>query len=685
MVMVGLSQVSKSPSRLGDEHKPTVIGIFGIPGSGKSYLLDELKKELGNSQFSFHEGSNLIGSLVPGGLDAFQQFDEAEKAIWRRQAIDNVKELCTKNGKAAVIAGHFLFWEEGKESGMRVFTQSDWDTYTHIIYMNVAPETIMEQRGKDARRKRPYASLDHLRKWQQSERTELSHFCYQNRILFSILPADPSLQEQVSQLLVDFVTHDENHNVSVAKSTLDDFISQDGGQRETILVLDGDKTLAPQDTGILFWETVSSSHPGMFERNPLKALFSSPLGYSYTAFRQAVMLYEAVADSQQFEDLCCQVASAVTMYPDFVTLLKLVREQQHIGAVVITCGLRRVWEKVLEKEGLSPSVRVIGGGRVADGYVVTASVKAALVSRLRHVHKVHVWAFGDSPLDLDMLSEADEAVVVFGEYTTRSHSMESALRSAMKKKCLHARQTLLSISDSPYGDIDILPTIQLLGKSFLSSVLGHRVPHEGFRLVHATDTTAAKLLMTPMRNAAVAGPALREAHQQVGWYLGTKCLTEVVGLEEYAIPHVQGHYTTGHRLAGERRTCIVALMRGGEPMALGVNNALPLARFLHAKSPDDILLHHLRNQQRVVLVDSVINSGKTVVDFVRHIRKLHATIGIVILAGVVQKQAATNTLTEAFASDVNIHLIAMRLSDNKYTGSGGTDTGNRLFNTTDLE
>jgi hypothetical protein len=32
----------------------------------------------------------------------------------------------------------------------------------------------------------------------------------------------------------------------------------------------------------------------------------------------------------------------VTMYPEFVSLLKLVAKQEHVSAVIVTCGLRRV-------------------------------------------------------------------------------------------------------------------------------------------------------------------------------------------------------------------------------------------------------------------------------------------------------------------------------------------------------
>lgn len=162
-------------------------------------------------------------------------------------------------------------------------------------------------------------------------------------------------------------------------------------------------------------------------------------------------------------------------------------------------------------------------------------------------------------------------------------------------------------------------------------------------------------------------------------------MADVVGLEQRPIQHVLGRPETGYQLFHEKETTIVALMRGGEPMAFGVNDAFPFAMFVHASDPDDLKFHHLQGQLTVVLVDSVVNTGKTVVNFVKHIRKLHATIRIVVVAGVVQDQCISKGfLNEALAHHANLHLIALRLSETKFTGSGTTDTGNRLFNTTHL-
>lgn len=74
---------------------------------------------------------------------------------------------------------------------------------------------------------------------------------------------------------------------------------------------------------------------------------------------------------------------------------------------------------------------MIGGGRISDGFVVTAAVKAGIVSHLRNAAHLYVWAFGDSPLDIPILKEADQAIVVVGDKRTRSLSMDDALSKAI--------------------------------------------------------------------------------------------------------------------------------------------------------------------------------------------------------------------------------------------------------------
>lgn len=113
------------------------------------------------------------------------------------------------------------------------------------------------------------------------------------------------------------------------------------------------------------------------------------------------------------------MAADVTLYPEVLSLLKEVSTCDHINVVVATCGLRRVWELVLKAAGLSSSVHVTGGSRIEDRYVVTPEVKAEIDAHLQHKYHSQVCAIGDSPLDVNMMQEADQAVVVVGDHAIR--------------------------------------------------------------------------------------------------------------------------------------------------------------------------------------------------------------------------------------------------------------------------
>ncbi|KAI1932688.1 hypothetical protein LOZ66_006814 [Ophidiomyces ophidiicola] len=125
-------------------------------------------------------------------------------------------------------------------------------------------------------------------------------------------------------------------------------------------------------------------------------------------------------------------------------------------------------------------------------------------------------------------------------------------------------------------------------------------------------------------------------------------------------------------------------MRGGEPMASGVHDALPRARFAHVYTPSDIQEANLEDCITVILVDSVVNSGRTLLQFLSHIRKIHGTIHVVVVAGVVQRGFLGVDLKASLQGYEKLDIVALRVSDHEFVGPGVTDTGNRLFNTTHL-
>jgi uracil phosphoribosyltransferase/phosphoserine phosphatase/adenylate kinase len=664
---------------------PTVIGIYGIPGSGKTFLLEQLKQDLLPTSFHFYEGSEVIANLVPGGLVAFQEMNSQDKTRWREQAIDAIRKQSQGNGKTAVVTGHFMFWPEVDKEGDAVYTNNDMNTYTHILYLDIPVQTIEQRRWNDVSRPRPHTSVAHLLKWQRAEKSQLQALCREHGILFSVLQSDRTVKSRALELLRDFRVHTEKYNEAQAQAKLDAIMASYRVSPDTMLVIDGDRTLAAQDTGVLFWKKLSDEGRKAGD-DPLKVLFSGPMGYSYKAFRQAMLLYEDAVDVETYDTICQHVASKIILYPEFQSLLRLIAQQENIGAAIVSCGIRGIWEKVVDKAGFSKSVSVIAGGRISDGFVVTAETKAAVVTRLQTLHHAYVWAFGDSPLDLKMLKTADEAVVVVGDELTRSKTMDVALLKTIDDGGLRARQVMLPPTVSPRLDIHKLTIAVMNGIDFISDLLRRPDQSAKFAIYHATNKQAAKLIATPMRDAAVAGPALRKAHREAGWYLSYEFLTHIIGVEDCPISHVLRHTVTGSRLLDEQQTTIVAVMRAGEPMASGVSEAFPLAMYVHAKNPSDLTPHHVQGRSQIVLVDSVINSGKTVIEFVQHIRSFGADIRVVVVAGVVQGECVSpsSATYKALEACGNVSLVALRISSTKFTGSGTTDTGNRLFNSTHI-
>ena len=60
-------------------YKPILVGLYGVLGYGKTYILNKLKKELEHEQFRFYDGSEMLSKVVLGGLNAFQSISEQDK------------------------------------------------------------------------------------------------------------------------------------------------------------------------------------------------------------------------------------------------------------------------------------------------------------------------------------------------------------------------------------------------------------------------------------------------------------------------------------------------------------------------------------------------------------------------------------------------------------------------------
>ncbi|KAM0347300.1 hypothetical protein ACHAPU_004819 [Fusarium lateritium] len=348
--------------------KPTVIGIYGVSGSGKSFLLNVLRQELNPAEFIFFEGSEVIASLAPGGLNAFCQLDAAQKLKWRTMAINFIKNKTLSSRKTAIVTGHWMFWSERINGPRAVYTSEDLDTFTHLIYLHIPVDVVLGRITNDRQKSRLLLSDDQLRHWQETEVSTIRDLCRQHAILFLSISDGNDL---VSKVLA-FVQHFSESatvedNIARVRARVDDVLTHPGSEDlETILVLDGDKTLTAEDTGALSWKAIAQTPSCSDDDCPLRRLFSGPLGYSDIAFRQATLIYEEAINGDEFDKVCQIAAFEVTLHPEFVSLLKLAGEQKHMSALLVTCGIGNIWTKVLTRYGLSETVQVIGGSRISD-------------------------------------------------------------------------------------------------------------------------------------------------------------------------------------------------------------------------------------------------------------------------------------------------------------------------------
>lgn len=147
-----------------------------------------------------------------------------------------------------------------------------------------------------------------------------------------------------------------------------------------------------------------------------------------------------------------------------------------------------------------------------------------------------------------------------------------------------------------------------------------------------------------------------------------------------AAAHVRLGEKIGRRIAAvfpEKNTSILVLERGGRFFGDGVYMGAGGIFYSMNPKKDDV---PVINTERVVIVDSVINTGKSIMKIVDEIKKHNTGIDVIIAANVIQNEAV-----ELFEDYL---VFATRLSKNsfvgvnqsKQTGNIGPDTADRLFN-----
>jgi uracil phosphoribosyltransferase len=198
---------------------------------------------------------------------------------------------------------------------------------------------------------------------------------------------------------------------------------------------------------------------------------------------------------------------------------------------------------------------------------------------------------------------------------------------------------------------------------------------------HFTDNPGIQVMATKSRDSTLAGHALSQVHQKMGEYLGQH-LVGLIGLEEIEFQHVQG-IRKGPALSTRNDIVILPLLRAGLFAGLGIWDALPPAAFVPISPTRGEELANIQikgmpslNGMNVIIADAVINTGDSLEPILRWI--LDQSPHQVIVCSLVTPVPTAERLASEYP---NVEWVHARVSTNQYVGKGGTDTGNRLFNT----
>ncbi len=340
------------------------IGLYGLPCAGKSFILDKIVG------IEVVEGSKMLKKISP----EFHSLSKDEKCEVRKEL---AKQLALK--KDFIIDGHYSFGSDV------VFTDEDGALFDVIAYLYVEPD-IITQRMMNSDRNQKYLVND-IKQWQLFEIESLRTYCHTNDRDFYVVDNPVEGFWQNISVVLDFI--DEivngfscvNYAKDCANTILERYLSDD------IILTDGDKTLALEDSSSLFGYKTN-----IFDGN------------FYTGFQTWRHIQEL--------EKCESTLSAEEIVKDKIHIDNSIRKEVNKSGCILTSGNCEVWKLIAEKMDVP----------LFSGNEMSAETKYFITKFIQNAGK-RVIAYGDSMNDYYMLKQADVGYLVSKPNGTLSRSL----------------------------------------------------------------------------------------------------------------------------------------------------------------------------------------------------------------------------------------------------------------------
>lgn len=338
------------------------LGIYGLPTSGKSFLLEHVDFMESISGSSFLRQYDPHFDQQPEAVK-----DEDRKAIAR----------CLLDKKSFIMDGHYAFGDKV------VFTEEDGILYDAFIYLYVSP-FLLKNRMADSHRNKKYLVND-IEKWQQNEIAGLREYCHKNNKDFYVIDNPPAFGSEKVETILAFIK-DISQGFSCrafAEACSKSILKQTDS--DVITLLDGDKTLTIEDSSNRVFNYNTHLYDGNFYTGYQSwKQFIEFTGYSIPDLRE---LPVHINDN---------VLSAATHAP-----------------VILTSGHPKVWSFIANSLGM----------QCYCGNQMSAETKYFITKYLQQAGK-QVIAFGDGMNDYFMLKKANEAYLIKKPDGTISRSLK---------------------------------------------------------------------------------------------------------------------------------------------------------------------------------------------------------------------------------------------------------------------
>ena len=377
---------------------------------------------------------------------------------------------------------------------------------------------------------------------------------------------------------------------------------------DAVVLVDCDRTLS---TG------ADSTYLAFDHNNTDASVFSDIYSDGFFSCYQAAKASDFICRTGLFTAECMShIEHSVTLNSPLIDDLK---SRRNVRILPITAGNAQLWERILRQAGLAVNVP-------DTGMIMSASVKFQVCQKLQNLGH-YVIAIGDSPLDIPMLIKSNRGYVISNK--GRRDYMERVLRTYPHIHCL-------SYCGCQYPDVQNDAEIESI------TVLEHTAQADNAAIINKTRSSEG-----------LFGRDLREVHRKIGILLAEKIKKDYPQTDFY----------------------VVAILRSGLCLALGIAEYFDCP-VIFCTTPDKTYLRHLSETaenlsgRTPILVDGVVNTGKTLTDVCSLFRDRKP-----VLATAVLSCGAKNTCWG--------RLYTGRLSPKHYADNisrkNQTDTSDRLF------